>query len=161
MTLGVLTNQGVNKQKQMCVWNSIHLFVCLFLCFFLKCVEKCFLLPALVWLRLELNCWNCPFVLSAASTKPNVNLAKEQTFEHTYRKSTQISTQTNVCSFKHTLAFVNSLSQSWPIEMLNFKNLNIQLFAYHFFSWLNFLQVSQPQNVLLTNKNFNLKKKSS
>ena len=145
------------------MFERAHICLCAYLCAFSKSVFFCQIWFGwyLVWLRLELNCWNCPFVLSAASTKPNVNLAKEQTFEHIYRKSTQISTQTNVCSFKHTLAFVNSLSQSWPIEMLNFKNLNIQLFAYHFFSWLNFLQVSRPQNVLLTNKNFNLKKKSS
>ena len=97
-----------NVQKNTC------LFVCLFvLCVLSKSVFFCqsWFGCYLVCLRLELNCWNCPFVLSAASTKPNVNMAKEHTFEHTFRKSTQ----TNVCSFKHIFVFVvNSLVLLFP-----------------------------------------------
>ena len=91
-----------------CVFERAHICLCAYLCAFSKSVFFCQIWFGwyLVWLRLELNCWNCPFVLSAASTKPNVNLAKEHTFEHTYRKSTQINTQTNVCTFIHTFAFV-------------------------------------------------------
>ena len=51
-----------------------------------KCVKNVFYSQLwfgwnLVWLRLELDCVNCPFDLFAASTKPNVNQAKEHTFE--------------------------------------------------------------------------------
>ena len=45
-------------------------------------LKKCVFLPALVWLRLELDCAHCQFVLFAASTKPNVNQTKADKRTH-------------------------------------------------------------------------------
>ena len=61
-------------------------------------------------LRLELNSCNCPFVLSAASTKPNVNLAKEHTFKHTSKHTNKH------VFFKTPIIFVCLL----PIRFLQF-----------------------------------------
>jgi len=68
MCLGSETKDLTNKNthvlnKHMCVQKKTHVF------FLINVFNKC--APGLVWLRLGLDCANCPFVLIPASTRPN------------------------------------------------------------------------------------------